>query len=61
MKGIVASTLIVLNTAFVLLIFWMVLSSIRRRGQKIDAGMWFFIVTIGVPAAIVLVATLLGF
>lgn len=61
MKGIVASTLIVLNCAFVLLIFWMMLSGIRQRGEKIDVGMWFFIITIGIPAAFVMAATLLGY
>ncbi len=61
MKGIVASAFIVLNAAFILLLFGMVLAGIRRRGQKIDAGMWLFIVTIGVPAVLVLVGTLLGY
>jgi hypothetical protein len=61
MKDLLATALILLNTAFVVFLCGLFIRHQRKQGQRLDAAGWFVLVTIGIPAVVVFGATLLSF
>ena len=60
MKDIITAALVLLSSGFVVFICGVWAYTQRQRGERLGIGEWFVFTTIGVPAAIVFAATLLG-
>jgi hypothetical protein len=61
MKDVVATALLLLNTGFVLLLCGFFIRHEWKKQGRLDLSAWLCLAVFGGPAAIVFVATLMGF
>ena len=61
MKRLLEAFLILLNSGFVAAGMIALVIKLRREKTPLGIGGWFLIVTIGIPAILVFVATLIGY